>query len=660
MDGWRGVVGRLMVWVVVAGILVGGPGSALARKRTPPPAACPGGRFPVVGDPLVPGGPAPDAIMINGTQVSVESGCPAIAARRKLTKTGTQLIAVWKRCGTRRGRVTLVAFLDAVTCESLSVRFRGRRINRRFSTQVEVPADAFGRAKDPLPDGAILVSMEEYEALKQRPDFRSLGAAQRAADAADEAAREAADEQTTSEFLLQNPGTSPQVLGGVDPADGSVGSGDNGNYFHTLTDRTGAPINVETLGPRARRRFVAENIRRFPALDNQQRLYDDYYNGLAAIDPALPGSLPTPADARQLSPKALRDLNDSTALQFGQFLPLVPPPGGLPPPGHPASCTGEEGVGDDTDRSGGTTCATHGPLSAWQNTTWGLKFYATCVRDQGRRGTCWGFSTNAAVELWVAKKYARWINLSEQHLVYMTKHIWYPSFYGDNGGPPFEKILDTGYTHPFEFQWDYNQSRSRTANDTTMTYRNTCLGYGGAEAAFCSDTNHQGQLVCFDFLGFRFCGAVGPSITTTSGFHHTFANYFWYPSDPSGSFATMVWGLAIFQKPILIAFGVTPSFDVPDANGYVTYRGPHCAVAMNGTCTPSPGCECDRGGHIVLATGLVDNSQLPPGAPPGAGGGYVVVKNSWGNCYGDAGYVYLPYDWVKAYVGAAAVVGSIN
>jgi C1A family cysteine protease len=72
------------------------------------------------------------------------------------------------------------------------------------------------------------------------------------------------------------------------------------------------------------------------------------------------------------------------------------------------------------------------------------------------------------------------------------------------------------------------------------------------------------------------------------------------------------------------------------------------------------GCECDRGWHITLVTGLIDNSQLPMGAPPGDGGGYVIIKNSWGSCYGDGGYVYAPYTWFKQMVGAAAVIGDIN
>jgi hypothetical protein len=296
----------------------------------------------------------------------------------------------------------------------------------------------------------------------------------------------------------------------------------------------------------------------------------------------------------------------------------------------------------------------------WNNRVWGLKWETTCVKDQGARGTCWGFSTTASTELWVAKKYDRWINLSEQQLVYQTKHLWYPSYFGDNGGPPLEKIADTGYTFPFENAWDYNQSRSRAIDGTAMTYRNSCTGYGGAEAAFCSDTNHQGKVICFDLGLFRLCAAIGPDIPTTSGFAPTTWSWFWDPGNPNNSFATLVWAVAIFQKPVIAAFGVTPSFDGPDANGYMTYRGPHCAVDGMGRCTASPGCECDRGGHIVLVTGIIDNSQLPAGAPPGDGGGYVIMKNSWGTCYGDGGYVYAPYSWFKAMVGAAGVIGDIN
>jgi len=37
-----------------------------------------------------------------------------------------------------------------------------------------------------------------------------------------------------------------------------------------------------------------------------------------------------------------------------------------------------------------------------------------------------------------------------------------------------------------------------------------------------------------------------------------------------------------------------------------------------------------------------------------------IIKNSWSNCYGDSGYAYLPYDWVRAYGMSAVVLGDVN
>lgn len=648
---WRGVVG-----VIVAVWLAAPTGDATARKK-PLPDACPGGRFPVAGDALVPGGATPDAVLIDGTQVSVASGCAPVTARQKRTRSGTRLVARWKTCGTLVGPVRLVVKLDAATCESLVGTFKGRKVRRKLSAQVETPANVFGRTTDPLPDGAVSVTQDEWNQATQRPDFRSIDPAQVAADRAVEDQAAADDAQTVTTYVNANPGLAPQLLGGVDPNDTAVMPGDDGEYLHTLTDGSGSTLTVSTLGRRGRFRFLAPSLTGFPTFQNQLALYTEYYDGLANIDPALAGQYPSPAQASTFGLVDLVGYNVSLATSFNQYVPLVPPPGGFAPPGYPASCAAEEGSGDRTDQ--GSLCP-HTAKGVWSNSTWGLKWFATCAKQQGARGTCWGFGTVAATELWVAKKYHRWINLSEQQLVFQTKHIWYPSFFGDNGGPPLDKILDTGYTFPFENQWAYNPSYGRTIDNAAMTYHDSCVHYGGAQAGYCSNTNHQGKVICFDFGLFRLCGAIGPDIATTSGFAPTSYTWFWDPSNPDNSFATLVWALAIFQKPVIVAFPVTPSFDGPDANGYMTYRGPHCPVDGMGNCTPSSGCECDRGGHITIVTGLIDNTQLPAGVPPGDGGGYVIMKNSWGSCYADGGWVYVPYTWFKQMVGAAAVIGDIN
>ncbi len=36
-----------------------------------------------------------------------------------------------------------------------------------------------------------------------------------------------------------------------------------------------------------------------------------------------------------------------------------------------------------------------------------------------------------------------------------------------------------------------------------------------------------------------------------------------------------------------------------------------------------------------------------PYAPKGDNGGYFIGRNSWGRCWGDGGYVYIPYRWLR-------------
>lgn len=54
---------------------------------------------------------------------------------------------------------------------------------------------------------------------------------------------------------------------------------------------------------------------------------------------------------------------------------------------------------------------------------------------------------------------------------------------------------------------------------------------------------------------------------------------------------------------------------------------------------PSPG-DRVRGGHAVLAVGYQDNRVI------GSSCGALCVRNSWGSNWGEAGYGWLPYDYV--------------
>jgi C1A family cysteine protease len=65
-----------------------------------------------------------------------------------------------------------------------------------------------------------------------------------------------------------------------------------------------------------------------------------------------------------------------------------------------------------------------------------------------------------------------------------------------------------------------------------------------------------------------------------------------------------------------------------------------------------------------MICGYVDNNHLPTNAPAGDGGGYFVVKNSWGTYHGDCGFVYLPYNYMRDYgtsmIALTGIRGNLN
>jgi hypothetical protein len=63
----------------------------IAEAQTPRAARCQGGYFVIEGAPLVPGGTAPDALVVDRGDVSTLSGCPSTRAK------------VFKRKGRRAG-----------------------------------------------------------------------------------------------------------------------------------------------------------------------------------------------------------------------------------------------------------------------------------------------------------------------------------------------------------------------------------------------------------------------------------------------------------------------------------------------------------------------------------------------------------------------------
>ena len=72
------------------------------------------------------------------------------------------------------------------------------------------------------------------------------------------------------------------------------------------------------------------------------------------------------------------------------------------------------------------------------------------------------------------------------------------------------------------------------------------------------------------------------------------------------------------------------------------------------------------GGHVSLVTGYIDNENITaamdvlPGEELLNGGGYFIVRNSWGGKWKDAGYIYVPYSWVKAFATSLITIKTVE
>jgi C1A family cysteine protease len=517
--------------------------------------------------------------------------------------------------------------------------------------------DPFFAGQEPYganpPSDAKIVTPEEFKNAAQQEGFTwdSLKLRQERIEATK--AQFVKDEAEVKTLVGQKPAF--QKILKAPPSDGSVEVLEDGNYLVTIEGRDGTS-QVVTEGPRNYYHDLLESKKRFTDVSNQLRVYGYSYNGLPealktglATPESLNGAtLETLLNARRELAKKL-EANLDTVEDAKALVSTISPRSVNPdakPANYPADPSLEEGFGGGGDRK--QKCADTVPdeVGLYKNFWWKQKFYATSVKAQGRRGTCPAFGLTAALETRIAIEKGRWVNLSEQRLWYQIAGIWEPRWYGDGANlvNRAEDFHEQGFQLPFEKTWNYNPAYSRVKNAENETYSKSCEDYD----EYCSNSSAQAGYICFG----QFCGYV-PAAATGERFKESKPNVlfdFW-----DDAFGIPVSEMRLMLKqghPMVVSFVVGAGFKY-QSHGYV-----------NSLTDPIEDKEGNVGRHITQVMGFISNADIQ--AHPTlassikqksnqSGGGYFIIKNSWGQCKGDNGYYYVSVNWAKEFFTSVVV-----
>jgi hypothetical protein len=277
-----------------------------------------------------------------------------------------------------------------------------------------------------------------------------------------------------------------------------------------------------------------------------------------------------------------------------------------------------------------------------------LRSFVSPVRDQARRGTCWAFAAIGSVESRERVQNNNAVDLSEQFLVNKVKSEWYANDWVDGGSAAnaLNTAVDRNQALLSEAGWTYNPATGRPANafdsgvaGTSESYSGACNGYNG----WCSPTAHQSQESCTTYLGIDFCG-YNKMVFNGPGVAASRVRQIWN-NDATFNFRLDAYrALLASGVSLLASFPVYVGFQTAPATGIVSdYRKKQ--MLADGTVV-----DGTPGGHLVQIVGFISNEELSfPGAAASTvgGGGYFIIRNSWGCGAGDAGYYYVPADYVS-------------
>lgn len=225
------------------------------------------------------------------------------------------------------------------------------------------------------------------------------------------------------------------------------------------------------------------------------------------------------------------------------------------------------------------------------------------VTDQSERGTCVAFSVNGALDILLDRQgYAT--NLSEQNTYYEGKKL--TNTWNDAGLPSQSTIqlfVESNTKFVEELYWPYN-SDEFYCSDYLADHPN----------ATCSTTEAQAGGDDYKQQDPQAAASSGIALTTA---HQLYASL--------GRIKQ-----ALHQGfPVMVSLNANQDFMMASLTEGV--------VAWN---LKVDDCGASVCGHAVVAIGYQDDEAVN-------GGGYLIIKNSWSDQWGDNGLAYLTYEWVE-------------
>ncbi|MBF0362716.1 MAG: Ig-like domain-containing protein [Oligoflexia bacterium] len=330
-----------------------------------------------------------------------------------------------------------------------------------------------------------------------------------------------------------------------------------------------------------------------------------------------------------------------------------------------------------------------------------LKDYLTCVKDQAARGACVAFSLVAAVEAKLFYSTGNNYNLSEQALYHIMKSKWedasdYPANIPVTDGyvltDAVEYASGTPFAIPLESQWEYNPSYCiDVLSQASSSYSgyNACSftakpgyskttqdGYcrspyigsdrlGAYYKQYCSPSPSQGLYVCN--TNSVNCGYMTYAENTTSGATITSKTTLAFPgneSDMNTNINTVDTAL-IAGNPVVGAIQLTEDPDNIKSKFMNTING----LVID----PTPD-DYLAGSHAILFVAFIPCAQLATktsvftrcsaaniaadGLVGGAPRGYFILKNSYSNYSGDAGFYYISDLYIREYMQSFSIIAG--